>query len=79
MAAWEPQLAQVKGFFEQLRAVDVSNVPPALRASSDGMMRLRQDVPQKHPMSEGFLGQVPDTEGDLIKVPKIATEADKAA
>ena len=40
-------------------------------------MELRKDEAVEHPMAKGFLDTVSDREGDLIKVPKITTDADK--
>jgi aspartyl/glutamyl-tRNA(Asn/Gln) amidotransferase C subunit len=75
--AWGPQLARVTDFFSQLRDIDVSNVDPALRAAGEDAVELRKDEAVEHPMAKGFLDTVSDREGDLIKVPKITTDADK--
>ena len=76
--AWGPKLEEVTEFFAQLKAIDVSGVQPSLRALADESADLREDTPVVHPMAEAFLESVPQRDGDLIKVPRITTDADKA-
>lgn len=73
---WEPKLNSITDWFAQLQAVDLSDVPPSLRAPSESSNRLREDVPETHVLSETFLDRVPDREGQFIKVPKITSGAD---
>ena len=74
---WGPQLADVTEFFAQLDAIDTSGVEPSLTAASSEGSHQRQDKPVQHPMAADFLAQLPDREGDFIKVPKIRTDADE--
>jgi aspartyl/glutamyl-tRNA(Asn/Gln) amidotransferase C subunit len=75
--AWAPQLARVTDFFQELRSINVVDVPPCLHASPGEASYHRADIPETHPMAEHFLEMLPDREGALIKVPKIATAADQ--
>ncbi|BDA40673.1 probable glutamyl-tRNA(Gln) amidotransferase subunit C, chloroplastic [Coccomyxa sp. Obi] len=68
---WEPQLQQIVSWFNQLQAVDVEGVPPAVRIDMEGENVLRPDKPVQYEAREAILSQVPETEGEFVKVPKI--------
>ncbi|CAL8467016.1 g6552 [Coccomyxa elongata] len=68
---WEPQLQQIVSWFNQLQAVHVEGVPPAVRIDMEGENVLRPDMPVQYEAREAIFSQVPETEGEFVKVPKI--------
>ena len=58
----------------------MEGVPPALRADAgleeQGDSRLRPDEPRMYGGREELMQQVPDRQGEFVRVPKIATAAD---
>lgn len=76
VAEWGPKLGSVTDLFAQLQRIDTSGVDPSLTAAGCEGVHQRDDKSEQHAMAASFLSQVPDTEGDLIKVPKIRTNAD---
>lgn len=58
--------------FGELQTVDVSNVPPAIRADVDAGNVLRADVEQQFQQRDELLEDVPDREGPFVRVPKVA-------
>ncbi|CAL5225483.1 g8308 [Coccomyxa viridis] len=68
---WEPQLAKIVDWFAQLQAVDVEGVPPALRADLSDENVTRPDEVVQYTDREGLLREVPEMQGEFVKVPKI--------
>ena len=58
--------------FGELQAVDVSDVPPAMRADVDAGNVLRADAEQQFQQRDELLADVPDREGPFVRVPKVA-------
>ena len=52
--------------------MDVSNVPPAIRADVDAGNVLRADAEQQFQQRDELLADVPDREGPFVRVPKVA-------
>ena len=52
--------------------MDVSNVPPAIRADVDAGNVLRADVEQQFQQRDELLADVPESEGPFVRVPKVA-------
>ncbi|MBP5975958.1 Asp-tRNA(Asn)/Glu-tRNA(Gln) amidotransferase subunit GatC [Brasilonema sp. CT11] len=67
------QLGSILDYFEQLSELDVSDVPPTLRAI-DVKNVTRADDLQPYPNREDILESAPEQEGDFFKVPKILNE-----
>jgi aspartyl-tRNA(Asn)/glutamyl-tRNA(Gln) amidotransferase subunit C len=71
VAAWEPTLQKIAGWFDQLQAVDVEGVPPATDAGV-GAGSTRPDVVDTGlAAAADALGQVPDRDGAFVRVPKV--------
>ncbi|CAK0734851.1 hypothetical protein CVIRNUC_000492 [Coccomyxa viridis] len=68
---WEPQLAKIVDWFAQLQAVDVEGVLPAVRADLPDENVTRKDEAVRYEDREGLMKQVPEMEGQFVKVPKI--------
>ncbi|KAK9916877.1 hypothetical protein WJX75_008231 [Coccomyxa subellipsoidea] len=60
---WEPQLQQIVSWFDQLQAVDVEGVPPAVRIDMEDQNVLRPDMAVEYDDREAVLSQVPAKEG----------------
>ncbi|GMH38190.1 hypothetical protein BSKO_06074 [Bryopsis sp. KO-2023] len=75
---WEPKINDIIDWFGQLRDVDVSNVPPRVRAGGEEN-RLRADVASVFDERGALLELAPEREGPYVKIPRIATGADEEA
>ncbi len=64
------QLSSILDYFEQLSELDVSDVPPTMRAI-DVSNVTRQDELQPYSDRDLILNSAPEQEGDFFKVPKI--------
>lgn len=71
VAAWEPTLQKIAGWFDQLQAVDVEGVPPATDAGVGGASTRPDVVDTSLADADVALGQVPEREGDFVRVPKV--------
>ncbi len=68
--AWKPKVHEIIAWFDQLQAVDLSDVPPQLRATQSELT-LREDRVESYPHVEEMMGQVPQSERGYVRVPKI--------
>lgn len=68
------EMAAIIGYVDQLRALDVSAVPPLTHASHDANV-YRDDVPGTPLPVEEALRRAPDRQGDFYRVPKVIGEA----
>ena len=68
--AWKPKVHEIIAWFDQLQTVDLSDVPPQLRATQSDMI-LREDRVESYPHVEEMMGQVPRRERGYVRVPKI--------
>ena len=71
VAAWEPTLQKIAGWFDQLQAVDVEGVPPATDAGVGGGGRRADEVDTSLADAEEALAQAPEREGEFVRVPKV--------
>lgn len=67
---WQPKVDGIVEWFDQLQSVDLSDIPPQLRASVTGD-RLREDIPETFEKIPDLIAQAPDKDQDLVRVPKI--------
>src|SRR5690349_4720489 len=69
-----PQIGQILGHFEQLQALDTSDVPPTSHAIR--MTNVwREDVARPSLPVEDVVANAPDADGGLFIVPRIVGEA----
>jgi len=71
VAAWEPTLQKIAGWFDQLLAVDVEGVPPATDAGVGGGSLRADKVDVSLAGADEALGQAPELEGGFVRVPKV--------
>ena len=71
VAAWEPTLQKIAGWFDQLQAVDVEGVPPATDAGVGGSSLRADEVDVSLAGAEEALGQVPERVDGYVRVPKV--------
>ncbi|MDJ0734527.1 MAG: Asp-tRNA(Asn)/Glu-tRNA(Gln) amidotransferase subunit GatC [Nostocaceae cyanobacterium] len=64
------QLGSILDYIEQLRELDISNVPPTTRAI-EVINVTRPDDLQPYGDREAILQSAPEQEGEFFKVPKI--------
>lgn len=68
--AWQPQIARVVEWFQQMEDVDVSGVEPLVHAGEDAE-RWRRDVPEPFADVDGILAMAKDKQGTYIRVPRM--------
>jgi len=75
--SWTPKIGSIIDWFGQLQQVDVQDVPPALRAMED-TPKFRSDVEQELSSESRaeLVSMFPESEGGMVKVPKIGSGAD---
>jgi len=64
------QLGDILGYFEQLKELDTTDVPPTTRAIDVSNVTRPDDLVPFGDRS-ALLGAAPDQDGDFFKVPKI--------
>jgi aspartyl-tRNA(Asn)/glutamyl-tRNA(Gln) amidotransferase subunit C len=67
------QLSSILDYFEQLSELDVTDVPPTMRAI-DASNITRTDKLEPYSDRDAILESAPDQDGDFFKVPKILNE-----
>jgi aspartyl-tRNA(Asn)/glutamyl-tRNA(Gln) amidotransferase subunit C len=71
--AFSHQFSAIIDDFHKLNQVDTSNVPPACESSSTRNV-LRPDEVRPSMPREDFLKNVPNLEGDFVRVPQVFGE-----
>lgn len=67
------QLGDILGYFEQLKELDTTDVPPTTRAIDVSNVTRPDDLVPFGDRS-ALLGAAPDQDGDFFKVPKILSK-----